>query len=83
MSELDVGSRIFCEGAVNDRLGACTAIQSLIANATNQIIADKPGAHGTLGALQIRAQDALSAGVLSAMEVSFLTEVAAAANSKF
>jgi hypothetical protein len=83
VSELDVGSRLFCEGAAGDRLGACTAIESLIANATRQIIADIPGAHGTLTALQTRAQAAGSAGVFSAMEVSFISEAARAANSRF
>lgn len=82
LSELDVGSRLFCEGAADDRLGACTSIQSLIATATRQIIADIPGARGTLAALQTRALDAGSAGVFSAMEVSFITEVASAANSR-
>jgi hypothetical protein len=83
LSEFDVGSRLFCQGAADDRLGACTSIEGLIANATRQIIADIPGAHATLAALQTRAQAAGSAGVFSAMEIGFISEVATAANSRF
>lgn len=84
LSELAVGTRLFCAGATTgNRSAACTTIQSLIATTTRHISAGEfAPAHSTLQGLVARAEQAGNAGALSATEVRFIREVVTSAGSR-
>jgi len=82
LSELSLGTRLFCEGARGNRLGACMAVQNSIVTATQHLAASEaPAAHDVLRALVARAEQAGRSGAFSPMELTFVREVAIAADS--
>jgi hypothetical protein len=84
LSELAVGTRLFCATATtSNRSATCLTIQNLIDTTIRHVSAGEiEPAHHTLQALAERAEQAGNAGALSAMEVRFIRELATGAGSR-